>query len=241
MISVCMATYNGEKFIEEQVRSILSQLGQKDELIVSDDSSSDTTLFLLRRMKDRRIKIFSNTMGKGYIGNFENALMQAKGDAIFLSDQDDVWLPGKVRKVMEDLKAYDFVVTDAAVVDEKLSIISSSHFKIAGTKKGFLNNYLKTRYIGACMAFRRSVLERSLPFPRNRSFCAHDYWIALVAELFFNTYMEPECLLLYRRHGKNASSGGIEKSEAGLVRKVIKRIYCGFHLFLRSTKIRNFK
>jgi glycosyltransferase involved in cell wall biosynthesis len=141
MISVCMATYNGEKFIEEQVHSILSQLGQEDELIVSDDSSSDMTLFLLRQMKDRRIKIFSNTMGKGYVGNFENALIHAKGDSIFLSDQDDVWLPGKVRKVMEDLEVYDFVVTNAVVVDEKLDIISSSHFKIAGTKRGFLNNF----------------------------------------------------------------------------------------------------
>ena len=90
MISVCMATYNGEKYIEEQLKSILSQLGENDEVIVSDDSSTDNTLAIVESFNDVRIKIFPNNKFHSPIFNFENALKQATGDYIFLSDQDDV-------------------------------------------------------------------------------------------------------------------------------------------------------
>ena len=99
MISVCIATYNGAEYLREQVESILSQLEEEDEIVVSDDSSTDTTIEILQSFGDRRIKIFKNP-AKGFVRNFENALRQAQGDFIFLSDQDDVWLPNKVAVCM---------------------------------------------------------------------------------------------------------------------------------------------
>ncbi|MCD8291094.1 MAG: glycosyltransferase, partial [Prevotella sp.] len=96
-VSVCIATYNGEKYIEEQIRSILSQLSDNDEVIISDDGSHDQTLSLIQSIGDKRIKIFQNEGRHGFKYNFENTLKKVQGDYIFLCDQDDVWLPNKVQ------------------------------------------------------------------------------------------------------------------------------------------------
>ena len=230
MISVCMATYNGGKYIEEQVRSILPQLSEGDELIVSDDHSADDTIDILKSIRDERIRIFTNPGQKGYAGNFENALRQAGGDIIFLSDQDDVWMDGKADAVLRELERCDFVVTDAEIVDSNRNPLYPSHFAHTSVRQGFLLNFWKTRYIGACMAFRRRVLQKALPFPRNRALCAHDYWLAIVAELYFRVGLIHKPCLRYRRHDGNASSGGLDKSNASIYRRIIKRIYCGLHL-----------
>ena len=103
MISVCIATYNGEKYIREQLDSILPQLGLDDEVIISDDSSTDNTLKIIEEYNDCRIKIFSNNKFYSPILNFENALKKAQGDFIFLSDQDDIWKSNKVEVVMKYL------------------------------------------------------------------------------------------------------------------------------------------
>ncbi|MDE5758415.1 MAG: glycosyltransferase, partial [Allobaculum sp.] len=92
MISVCIATYNGERYIETQIRSILDQLNEDDEIIISDDSSTDRTLDIIRSLNDSRIKLFAGNKFHSRTFNFENALKQATGDFIFLSDQDDIWL-----------------------------------------------------------------------------------------------------------------------------------------------------
>lgn len=102
MISVCMACYNGQKYIRQQIDSILSQLKENDELIISDDGSKDLTCEIVLSYHDPRIKLLHNTKEHGFIGNFENALRCAKGDIIFLSDQDDVWKKIKFRKSLDN-------------------------------------------------------------------------------------------------------------------------------------------
>lgn len=91
MISVCMPTYNGEKFIRIQLESILSQLGNDDEIVISDDSSTDKTVEITKSFNDSRIHLLENNTFHSPIYNLENALKNAKGDFIFLSDQDDEW------------------------------------------------------------------------------------------------------------------------------------------------------
>lgn len=119
MISVCIATYNGEKYIKEQLLSILPQLGKKDEVIISDDHSTDNTLDIVKGLNDNRIKIVMNNREKGYTSNFENALSYAIGDYIFLSDQDDIWMSNKVDYCIAELKEYDLVVSDAILINSK--------------------------------------------------------------------------------------------------------------------------
>src|SRR5665647_351760 len=114
MISVCLTTYNGEKYILEQIQSILCQIGYDDEVIISDDGSTDHTLKILNKQEDHRIIIHHNSNSKGIISNIENALTHAKGDIIFLADQDDVWLPNKVKICSEVLKSCLLYTSDAA-------------------------------------------------------------------------------------------------------------------------------
>lgn len=202
MISVCLTTYNGEKYIKEQLDSIMPQLGNIDEVIIADDGSGDRTISIIESYNDSRIKIFRNKF-KNLIFNFEFALNQAKGDYIFLSDQDDVWLPNKVKVCLESLKTFDVVVSNCKVVNGNLEIIEESFFNFNNSKKGLLSNLVKNSYIGCCLAFKKEVLKKALPFPK--SIPMHDIWLGFVAEIFFKIKFINEPLLLYRRHGKNES------------------------------------
>lgn len=224
-ISVCMASYNGSNYIVEQINSILSQLGPNDELIVTDDKSSDDTIELVKSIGDNRIRLFQNPKNLGYTRNFERALSLAEGKYIFLADQDDVWLPGKVDAVLKALQDYDMVVTDATVVDANLNVIEQSHFQSHDVKQGFWINFIRTRYIGACMAFRKKVLELALPFPLEYKKAQHDYWITLIAEKNFKVGLIRNPYLLYRRHGANASSGGIGNNTP-ISWRLQRRWYC---------------
>ena len=224
MISVCMATYNGARFVGEQIKSIICQLDKDDELIISDDHSTDGTIDIIEAFRDDRIKVFLNDHQRGYTSNFYNALAKASGDIIFLSDQDDVWLPEKVETTKKYLDKYDFVHSDSFVVDEKLDVIFDSHNQEFHTKGGFINNLLKSRYLGCCMAFNRKVLSAIFPVPTRTDDYPHDLWIALISEKYFKSISINERLILYRRHGQNASNGG-SSSNRNFFKKVLRRFY----------------
>jgi glycosyltransferase involved in cell wall biosynthesis len=224
-VSVCMATYNGEKYIAEQVTSILEQLNLEDEIIISDDNSTDRTIQILKEINDSRIKIFYNPNEAGHTNNFQNAIQLASGEFLFLSDQDDVWCNDKLSRMLELLREYDFVVSDAKIVDAQLSPTGTTYFKIrGGGQNGFINNLIKAKYLGCCMAFQKKLLKKILPFPSNTCLCPHDLWISLIAECYYTTYVINEPLILYRRHGENVSTGG-EKSLNSILYKIKFRSY----------------
>lgn len=231
-ISVCMAVYNGANYIKMQLDSILPQIGIHDELIISDDNSTDNTLEIISNYNDNRILIFTNENEKGYSKNFENAISKSTGDIIFISDQDDVWLDNKVAIMLKALEKSSLAVHDASIVDDSLNLVSKSHFELFNVKSGFLNNFLKTRYIGACMAFKREVLKKAFPLPENQKLCAYDYWLTLVAEYYYSVELVKEPLIKYRRHFSNASTGG-QKSTNSLMKKISVRMYCLFYLLKR--------
>jgi glycosyltransferase involved in cell wall biosynthesis len=221
-ISVCIATYNGGKYIKEQLDSIFQQLPKDAEVVISDDSSTDNTLQVIDSYNDKRILVHPNQKFRSPIFNFENALKHAKGDFIFLSDQDDIWLPGRLDKMMAFFDEYDMVVSDCKVVNDNLDVISESYFKLVDGKPGFIRNLTRTSaYNGCCMAFKRSLLKRALPFPKH--IMMHDFWIALIGELFYKVKFIYEPLVLYRRHSANSSFTG-EKTPNSLYRKISFRI-----------------
>ena len=166
MISVCMPTYNGEKFILQQLRSILSQLQQNDEIIISDDSSTDNTINIIKSFNDKRIVIWENNHFYSPVFNVENALKHAKGDYIFLSDQDDIWVDKKVEKMLKYLSDYDLVISNASIIDSNENVITKSYFSWKNSGKGFWKNFYKNTYIGCNMAFNKKILELALPFPK---------------------------------------------------------------------------
>lgn len=229
MISVCMPTYNGEKYIKEQLDSILSQISVDDEVIISDDSSTDETLEIIKSYNDSRLKVLENNHYKSPIYNLENALKQAKGDYIFLADQDDVWFPNKVEKLLLCLTDYDCVVSDATVVNSDMTVIHESFMEINHSRKGFVNNLIKNGFLGCCMAFSSSLLKIVLPFPKNIPM--HDSWIGLNATLKGKVLFLDEPLIYYRRHESNASCSS-EKSKNTLSTKIKHR----YNLFVETMK-----
>lgn len=205
MISVCIATFNGEKYIKRQLSSILSQLSAGDEVILADDSSTDNTLDVVRSFKDSRIHIIDGANKHSPIWNFERALSKASGDYIYLADQDDEWLPNKIKVTQQYLQNYDCIVSDNVCINGDGTIISSSFYKLNKTKSGkYYNLLIKNGYLGCCMAFKRKVLEASLPFPSNIPM--HDIWIGNVAAFKYNVKFIPEKLIRFCRHGDNVST-----------------------------------
>ena len=205
MISVCIATYNGERFIERQVTSILSQINAEDEVVVADDGSTDNTLAILRGLNDPRIRIVDGAHRHSPTWNFEKALKEARGEYIFLSDQDDVWMPEKVAVTMKYLQQYDCVISDNVTVAADDSVISESFYAVNDTRPGkYYNLLLKNGYLGCCMAFRRNVLEAALPFPADIPM--HDIWIGNVAAFKYSVCFIADKLMHYNRHGDNAST-----------------------------------
>lgn len=217
-VSVCIATYNGADFIIDQLKSILCQLGLNDEVVISDDSSTDDTVVLIKSLNDGRIRVFEGQKFRSPIYNFENAISKAEGTYIFLADQDDIWLDGRVDKCLLFLEDnYDLVLNNCKIVDKDLHVVNESFFGLNNSRKGLLNNLMKNSYLGCCLAFRKDILPLILPFPK--PIPMHDIWIGWVAELTLRIKFVDECLVLYRRHGKNESSSS-EKSPFGIFRKM---------------------
>lgn len=233
MISVCMATFNGERFILEQLRSVLTQLGSQDEVVISDDGSQDATLDLVRSLGDARIRVIEHRGNHGYTPNFENALRACRGEYVFLCDQDDVWHPDKLRLCLQALEQSDCVFHDAVVTDGSLREQHASFWALRGTGFSLPSTLISFRHLGCCMAFRRAVLCRALPFPRNHRLCTHDNWLALVAFVFFRVSFLHVPLLSYRRHGGNTSLFDAGHTHS-LRFKLGYRVYLLWHLLLRS-------
>lgn len=218
MISVVLAAYKGEKYITRQVESILSQLGDNDELIITDDFPEGQTRTALQEIiiGDSRVK-YIHGKSQGLIKNFENGLNNAKGDYIFLSDQDDEWINGKVEAVMNEFaKGADVVLHDALITDAELNPTGDRAFEINSTATGIVKNIIKNSYQGSCMAFTKEIKDRVLPFPDEIPM--HDQWIGLLGEKYGKVHLVKEPYIYYRRHGENVSGGG-----SSLFKKIVWR------------------
>mgnify|MGYP003181587287 CR=1 FL=1 len=234
-ISVVMATYNGERYLQQQVDSILQCLEPIDQLIVSDDGSRDGTRRQLGEYENitENVEVIDGPR-QGIIANFENGLKRADGDIIFLADQDDVWFPNKVeviKRIFQNDERITCVLHDVEVVDEDLNILDKSFFEIRGSKLGFVNNLIKNSFMGSAMAFKASLLPAILPIPRNVPM--HDQWIGLINELYGKTAIYRKPLGLYRRHGGNAST----LDHGSLRSMLINRLVIADNLVQRARKV----
>ena len=235
MISVCMATYNGERFIKQQIDSILCQLNPEDELIISDDGSTDETLKIIESYHESRIKVFHHEKKNNISNhkkatlNFENALLNAKGDFIFLSDQDDIWLPNKVQVCVNELNTSDFVVHNMTIIDQNNYTLEKLRFEkdINPLPKNWLSILVKMNLRGCTMAFRRECLNYLLPIPYN--IVAHDYWISCMCiKKGLCKYIEAP-LILYREHFDSVSY----KKKTSLFYKLNYRLELFFNVLIK--------
>lgn len=202
-----MATYNGERWVLQQLDSILAQLNSTDEVVIVDDCSTDNTILAISSIKDKRIKLFQNAENLGVISSFERAIGLSKGKIIFLSDQDDIWETNKVESVTKAFARKDnisLVMSDALIINESGQVRPYTYFKKRGTyRRGIVNNLMKSKSLGCAMAFRSELKECFLPFPKYLP--GHDMWIGLVNEFVGTTCFIDVPLIRYRRHQNNDS------------------------------------
>ncbi|PFG32531.1 glycosyltransferase [Sanguibacter antarcticus] len=234
-VSVCIATYNGERFVDEQLRSILDQLAPSDEVVVVDDASTDTTVAVVQAIADPRVRLVPADRNRGYVATFEAALAMATGEHVLLSDQDDVWVPGRVQLMVDALVDVDVVATNLGTLGGPESIRgpygqADWHLRAADSRhpgRNILGTLAGNRpYYGCAMGVRRSALARVLPFPSYLDE-SHDLWIALYGNVFGSIQHVEARSLLRRFHEDNASPNrprgplAVVRSRAMLVRVVV--------------------
>lgn len=211
MISVCMATYNGEKFITEQLNSILSQLKENDEVIIVDDCSIDDTVKIIKELNDFRIKLFINEQNKGHNASFERAILNSEGDYIFIADQDDIWVEGRIDSMINRLQSKmfcagnpEFIFEEGCVFNDKYPLLklkkSEENKKLVNTSRILVGI---SGYFGCCSAFRRDFIKYILPFPKSLE--SYDLWMAQNA-ILMNEISHIDDIVLFRRiHDNNVS------------------------------------
>lgn len=223
-ISVAMCTFNGEQFVEQQLQSILDQTELPRQIVISDDGSSDATLSIIRRVWSNykestsnkveiELVIIENHTSLGVTKNFQQALLACTYPLIALSDQDDVWVPEKLRQLrsfFEDDPEVLFAFTNSRLVDEHGRTLGSTSFQALGvTRKEkkliqqghalqvFLRRNLAT---GATVMLKQETLEAAIPFPNG---WVHDEWLALISSCTGKVNMIEDCLIDYRQHSTN--------------------------------------
>ena len=223
-IDILLATYNGEKYIKEQIESILNQTYSNFRLIISDDCSKDNTKKILEEyaQKDDRIKIYFQKENLGYVKNFEFLLTKVENEIYMLSDQDDYWMPEKIEKSVELLKKEeaDLVFCDLEVVDGNLNKIYDSfndYMLLTRKINKYLNterlNYLYNCVTGCTICAKSSIINKVLPLPKESKDVIHDYWIGLMVSLNGKVAYLPQKYIKYRQHGNNQV--GTEKISHG--------------------------
>lgn len=221
-IDILLATYNGGKYLEEQLDSILNQTYNNFRLLISDDCSSDNTKEILKKYakKDDRIQLFFQEKNLGVIKNFEFLLKNVKNDFYMFSDQDDIWKKEKIEKSLNKLIETDseLVYTDLEVVDEKLEVKYPSYWKLKGIynkiKKynNFKSLYLNNFITGCTIIAKSKQIKDVLPLPNTSKYVLHDYWIPLILSQKGKIAYIEEPLIKYRQH-KNNKIGSKKRSD----------------------------
>ena len=231
MISVCMATHNGELYIRQQLTSIIDQLGLDDELVISDDSSTDATLDIISSIADPRIHLLAGNQFFSPIYNFENALQHSNGEIIVLADQDDVWLEDKLplvrRKLAGKTDRPSLLMTNAYIIDGDGLPAGQSLFDRKPPKASLLANLYDNTFTGCALAFTRPLLDLALPFPPGIPM--HDSWLGLLALRFGEVEFDATRTMEYRRHGTNVS-----RTQRNPLRQIRWRLCLAWHLARRK-------
>jgi glycosyltransferase involved in cell wall biosynthesis len=210
--SVCMAAYNGSLFIEEQIRSILPELEEGDEIVIVDDCSTDSTADVVKGIPDPRIRLLTNEHNMGYVKTFERALASGTGDYLFLSDQDDIWLPGRVKQMMEALQDKMMVVSNCSHFGggagrfHEIRLRSADSGRRAANIAGILVGY--RLHWGCAMALRADLLQLALPFP-GRMRESYDQFLAMAGNVAGSIVYLEEDTVLHRLHGNNLTPARI--------------------------------
>jgi glycosyltransferase involved in cell wall biosynthesis len=206
LVSIAMAAYNGAQFLRKQLDSIYNQTYKNIEVVVCDDQSTDATAAILEEYKTKyRLSYFINDKRLGFIKNFEKVMKLCNGRFIALADQDDIWLPDKITRLVNTISTCSLIYSDARYIDDKDVVLAPSIKKF--TQTAFLSGkpLKKILFIncvtGCTVLFKRELLDIALPIPEEEH--SHDWWLALVACKSGGLIYIDEPLILYRKHSGN--------------------------------------
>lgn len=242
-VSIAMATYNGDKYLREQLASLAAQTRLPDELVITDDGSTDRTTEIATKFANTapfKVTILRNKENLGYARNFERAVKHCSGQIIFLCDQDDIWLGQKIETIVELFNANSqimAIVHDASIINGLGVQVGRSKFS-AMRKQGVL----RRNYLAGCLsAHRREWSELALPLPRDLedlpiTLHGHDTWINGLAHTCDVVLIVDKVLMKYRRHDKNHSAGA-QISQVSLRSKLFTRTSGNLTLWLEEARL----
>ncbi len=231
-IEILLATYNGEKYVGEQIDSIINQTYNNWELLIRDDNSKDRTLEILKEYekKDKRIKVIEDKKGNlGFVKNFEELLNNSKEDWVMFSDQDDYWLENKIEKYVailntssEDiLKKPMLIHSNSFICDDNLEIVKEEFINSKIANEYNEDNFYFAYFVqGSTVLINRAIIDLALPFSKNVT--VHDRYFHLLAEFLGKRIFINESLIKYRQHSNNKIG-----AKSSVISKILKKRY--FH------------
>ena len=226
--TVVLATYNGERYIADFLKSLVAQSYRDFDIVVSDDCSADETIVIIESFQGLlNISISQQISNVGPSLNFSRATMMATGNFVAFADQDDVWHPDKLSLMVDtmksgDIKAPRLVFCDLEITDEKLKMISASFFSDKRSSTcGRIEDFIISNHVPGCaMLINKPLLELAMPVPP--SFKMHDWWFAITASAFGTITFVARPLVSYRQHANNAIGAQIEVHNK---RKFVSKIF----------------
>lgn len=231
LISIVMATYNGEKYLREQVDSLLAQNYPSLEFVFVDDASSDASFAILQEyaLHDPRIHLVANPVNQGLLATFETGIRAAKGALIALSDQDDVWMPEKISLLAGAIGSHSLIYADSALTDAAGAVTGKfsdrNHLCDYPTA---LHYVFGTKAMGHAMLFKREIIDIALPFP---DYVGHDYVLGFAAAARKGVAYFPATLVNYRQHSNNTMGADLSKGKKNYTTReernarIVKRLH----------------
>lgn len=237
-ISIALCTHNGEKYLEQQLDSLLEQTYQNIEIIVVDDCSSDNTVNILERYasKDKRIIIYTNQSNLGFNKNFEKAFTLCKGEYIAICDQDDIWRLDKIKLLIDNIGSCSLIYSNSELIDERGNLLGRTLLdkciRYTGDDPRVFSIY--NFIAGHNILFKRTLLQKALPIPKD---VIYDWWLCLVATNYGVITVLDKSLVQYRQHANNSIKKWGNTKRAHLI--IIKNFLSGV-LTLQDLKYRDF-
>lgn len=218
LVSIAMATYNGEKYIKQQLDSILKQTYINLEIIICDDLSKDKTVDIIKEYqeKDSRIKLLINERNLGFKKNFEKAISLCRGDFIALSDQDDIWHYDKIKVLVASIGKYSLIHSACSLIDENAKEISPLWMKPDDLQYSFEKLIFGTTITGCTVLFKKELLKDFFPIPNGEKY--HDWWLGLLASKSNNIIYYDKVLVQYRQHESQDTGVKLESIVSKVVR-----------------------
>ena len=238
MISIAMTTYNGEKYLREQLDSILNQTYKDFELIICDDCSTDSTVQIIKSYIDPRIKLFINEKNLGFKKNFEKAIKLCTGEYIALSDQDDIWENNKLELCINNIGEHDLICTNSEIINSEN--ISQNYTmkdvlkikKIPNDQYKIFSHLILTNFVqGSTILAKRDFILSTLPIPSNFQF--HDHWFGIIASINNGVKYLDISTLKYRKHENQITTNTVENLKKEITNRTSKENiieHCNKHL-----------